>query len=636
MAVLGALSAMVEFLFQTLERWFVHKRTNRKFLQRTYRELTILGVMSFVLIVVRDYSATLTKNQFQIIEFAHLWIFSVGISFIVTGVTVATLLRQTKAGWDDAFAFGLQKIELDFLKIRGSRKGIRKIWHLLLPFYVSEEGELMQKARLWVLRKGFLERNGLPIAFEFAKFLRRSLTRIVLGNMQIGWQSWLALGFIFVTGFVVARIADDFDETVRLTSALRVLLGISGVFVLLSAFLYGLIELGVRQYLRISGATQPRDFECLMELAKEIYFEEGNIIMDPTGKLTSDEVRLDMILQEHRARDRLSDREFTVRHRLFDMINVKMYTEQGISSITYGNTFVGIFRVILLGQSYVFGLFVIVLSQFSSSSFDGIAVLFMFATMALHLILVWFFFPRILRDYALLSSVARVDEAALDGIEDVLLYQQDVNESIFVLSKILHLQYKERIRRDLDEDAPVALYTVYSMLDVEGKGSVNSTKMQKRLERHPFRKHMKKQRIHMVFRALNCQGGFRYETCEFLVLGMHRLERREKRESLRLQACFEGITVACKKCGRTVPAMETWAHVENCKGQGIAGDRASVMSNSSFDGIGKERDGERNGNRDGDLSVGVEATFQGNRASVLRDAHFGLMRPFAFHQEHEL
>jgi len=91
------LSAVFESSLNALERRYQEQKTYLRFLRQTYKELVIFGFLSFFLIILRDFYPTLTKNQFQIIETAHLLLFSVGLAFLLDAIQISETVKPPAA-----------------------------------------------------------------------------------------------------------------------------------------------------------------------------------------------------------------------------------------------------------------------------------------------------------------------------------------------------------------------------------------------------------------------------------------------------------------------------------------------------------------------------------------------------------
>ncbi|GBG25903.1 Hypothetical Protein FCC1311_021222 [Hondaea fermentalgiana] len=658
MTILGILSAATEGLMSFLEEQFREQRTNIKILRRMYRELTVLGIISFSIMVIRDASRGLTINDLHLIEFAHLWLFTVGITFIFTNAMLAILLRSAKVFWDDAFAYGLHKLELRYHQLASQESMCHRIARYLLPFYRFERRRLVDKVNLWVLRRDFINRNNLPESFHFSKYLRRSLTRSVLKELKLGWDSWAFLAFCFLVGFGVAKSLDPELAYLDLDASMEFILAIMGLLFLSCLMMNRLIKWGLIRFLRIvAGAPSSHHLERLLAYAKEIHDKEQSSIMDPTGQLTADEVRLDEIFEEAKGHDKMRfSSEFATQHIILDRINVNTYTATNILPLAYAFLFTKAFRILILAQGYAVGFTILVAAQFKADLFVGWRLAVLAAIFALAIVQVTLMIPRTMRDYALLSAVARVDREALDVIDGTFMYQKDTNDSIYILANILY-NTSEVVLRGLyvvegvvpPETRSQAVAALFTVLDKHRKGIVPPLQLQAGLEQQPFRRHLRTARLRMVLRSLNCERGLTLDRCKFLVHGMERLIRKDRRSISKFTRCFGGVNVPCARCRERIPASEIDNHADECRGSKSTSFMQGVIDEDEDDESEEEDDDEDGGeSSDGSVpyaasstsfdaeggndsehgSISAMSTFH-DRVSVARDAKFGLLLPFA-------
>ena len=70
-----------------------------KMLSKVYKELMILGFISFVLLMIRQF-ADLPLTQLLMFELSHVWIFLVAVFFVVHAIIFMLLVRKVKRHWD--------------------------------------------------------------------------------------------------------------------------------------------------------------------------------------------------------------------------------------------------------------------------------------------------------------------------------------------------------------------------------------------------------------------------------------------------------------------------------------------------------------------------------------------------------
>ncbi len=542
LALLGLITAVAESMLHQLEHYFRDRLMYLQLLRRVYKELTLLGFMSFILILMRDFGQ-LTKTEFQIIELAHLWLFAVGISFIAQAVQAALGVRNSKSRWEDSFALGLKRLDQSYR----AKTGITGF---------LERRRSRHKAQLWILRKHFLKKNQLPKSFSFSKYLRKTLSRRLLVDFDIGWRSWLVLCMIFTAAFGISRGLQDGDVPLDFERTALVSLSLTLLIFFLSLFLLMLIRIGKFKMLRRAGLKgSPTDFENVIETARDLYREEGEDILDKFGSLTADEYRLEQIFEECRTKDHIDDPDYIKSHNVYDVTHLNHHHEPGIFVTQHRLLFPVMAKLLMLLQAYIFGITVILLASWGSlNSVTKIPLIF---EVIIHIIAVSSVFPRIVRNYALLDAVSVVDDDTLNLVEETFLFQQQTNEAVHALALVLH-----RAHAKLNTDIP----DLFRKIDVERKGSVSAKTLQKALDGAPFRHHILQTNMRMIFRVLNCEKfGFTMKQCTFLIEGMQRFLNKEKLKAETFAKCFPQVQIECKQCFAQVFVADMASHAQQCE-----------------------------------------------------------------------
>jgi hypothetical protein len=76
---------LFEKLIKRLDVSLAHDRTSMHMLTKVYKELMILGFISFMLLVIIDF-ITIPEEQLHMFEFAHVWIFLIALLFVAHAV----------------------------------------------------------------------------------------------------------------------------------------------------------------------------------------------------------------------------------------------------------------------------------------------------------------------------------------------------------------------------------------------------------------------------------------------------------------------------------------------------------------------------------------------------------------------
>jgi len=557
--VLALATGVFEFTLHKLEEKLHRHRAYIQFLRRVYKELCLLGFMAFILILVRDYVPNLSKNNFLIIEFAHLLLFFVGICFILQSISILWTVRSSKERWDNAFAYGLTGLEKEYTELEDSN------WFMSFIYYFTKRNYALQKARLFILRKTFIERNALPLTFDFSKYLRKCLTKHILEDIDIGWVTWLSLCLCFLVGFGISRGLNPEPDYLDMEMAMIAMLTMSWSMVIIALILWGAIEWGLKRFLNRSGCEKNQHLDkvlsfikqdCPAEISTDIprpRFESG------VGLSGSDSERLDRILKQS------MDTRNVVRLTDHDFSSIVSYREKGILPLSHPLIFLNIFRFLMLLQCYIFALTILLWIGLANTGYDRSWVTGLSISMEVigHSFLMLVLFPRIARDFSVLKSVCYINDATVDVMEDILVYQQQTYRSIFMLGTIFHECFMENLEQ-FDGDKKVCAEYVFSLITPKGAERVSRNDLQKMLRKSPFRFRFKLNRITQVYRALNCQKGLGFERFYFLIQGMIRLKRLRVLKGEQLDKRFGSGRVKCNLCNEMVVATGLKAHIPSC------------------------------------------------------------------------
>jgi hypothetical protein len=185
-------------------------------LEKVFKELTLLGLLSFILFIVQDTQLGVEYDLIVAFEFAHYLIFFMAMIFIVLSLISMRGCLATKRVWDstavasvsevcDAFD---QKFERASSSIWG--KCLQRCGCGLWQVHLDLSNE--QQAVEWcLLRVLFLREYGVQTYFDFAKYTRKSLTLAIVAGIEITPGTWA-----FMLCFVLAIAAQDLVQNVRI------------------------------------------------------------------------------------------------------------------------------------------------------------------------------------------------------------------------------------------------------------------------------------------------------------------------------------------------------------------------------------------------------------------------------------
>ncbi|KAG4050932.1 hypothetical protein PC123_g13819 [Phytophthora cactorum] len=223
-----------------------HNDKYQHILKKVYRELMILGLLSFIIKMLTEvggidgYSGTMLA--FQV---ADLIIFILAITLVLQAINVLLLLR------------GYNK--------RSDRAELITTQDLVDPLNSSEAGGKQSKGNLFkkdvvkhrLLRNLFLRRFGLPQLFTFSKYLRRAQATNIVHMIEVEPSMWLLLLGMAWAFSAVEEILEDFEVEMRY-ELIETLLAFAWVLVLFHILVMLYFRFCVRRLLSIAGFSEDK------------------------------------------------------------------------------------------------------------------------------------------------------------------------------------------------------------------------------------------------------------------------------------------------------------------------------------------------------------------------------------------
>ena len=188
-------------------------------LQKVYRELMILGFISFSVVVSNELDL-MSSRYLMAFELAHLLVFGVSMSYVTVTVTTAWRLQRTENEWSRMAQISTNELADDLNaaleKIRKSDnifgkkpgefgffgKGWMPLWRQV---YKIAGRDLWEDAEWKVLRLLFLQEFHIGTEFNYSKYVRKKLEDRLGHSLHIHGSTWgtiilSALLFLAVEG----------------------------------------------------------------------------------------------------------------------------------------------------------------------------------------------------------------------------------------------------------------------------------------------------------------------------------------------------------------------------------------------------------------------------------------------------
>jgi hypothetical protein len=214
-------------------------------LQKVYRELMILGLLSFIIKLLTEvggvdgYSGVMLA--FQV---ADLIIFILAITLVLQAIIVLLLLRGHNKRSDRAELITTQDVVDGMNALDGGKR---------------PKNDLTKRAIVEhrLLRDLFLRRFGLPQLFPFSKYLRRAQANSIVHMIEVEPSMWLLLLGMAWAFSAVVRILEDFDVEVRY-ELIETLMAFAWVLVLLHVLVMLYFRFCVRRMLAVAGYSKDK------------------------------------------------------------------------------------------------------------------------------------------------------------------------------------------------------------------------------------------------------------------------------------------------------------------------------------------------------------------------------------------
>ena len=176
-----------EWLTEQLEHRVEHHRAYQELLEKVYKELTALGLLSFALFIIQDTTPGISDDMLVAFEFAHYLIFFMALIFVIFALTSLRGSLATKREWDAAAAKSVHEVcEAYTAKLQWTQNSwvgrlVRACGGLELYMAMTAEQQTLE---WFLLRVLFLREYGVQIHFDFGKYLLlRAITLSLLRSV---------------------------------------------------------------------------------------------------------------------------------------------------------------------------------------------------------------------------------------------------------------------------------------------------------------------------------------------------------------------------------------------------------------------------------------------------------------------
>lgn len=217
-------------LLHQLEHFIGHKHPSLLPVLRTlYRELLILGFVSFTFILVATFGKV-SDELFVSFEFAHLLIFLLAVFYIIVVFATSWASLSLSARWQkiESMEFvSYLAFKQEYSELKAEREQHQNyVWRWCLwwkgnPFKLERYHYLHERMAFHDSRFQFLYYRGLPEDFSFSAYLRKVKSQVFRNLVEVHWTIWCAL-LVFIVGDYVRRLllqSEVYDQVLIISVA---------------------------------------------------------------------------------------------------------------------------------------------------------------------------------------------------------------------------------------------------------------------------------------------------------------------------------------------------------------------------------------------------------------------------------
>ncbi|KUF95920.1 ATP-dependent RNA helicase dbp4 [Phytophthora nicotianae] len=396
-----------------------HNDKYQHMLKKVYRELMILGLISFIIKILTEVGGIDGYSGIMLaLQVSDLIIFILAITLVLQAINVLLLLRGYNKRTDRAELITTQDL-VDGLD-KPSKENLFK--------------KDVVKHR--ILRHLFLRRFGLPQLFPFSKYLRRAQANNIVHMIEVEPSMWLLLLGMAWAFSAVVQILEDYDVEVRY-ELIETLMAFAWVLVLFHILVMLYFRFCVHRLLAIAGYN--KDKRALADSLNTVADEEANAWHNEAAESALDmmnriHAQHEEMEHERKAQRRgllMGDEGFqlvaTFFRNVFRVMCCKKRSAPRQDGVISGTPEIRLpfysrkaWHVVVMFLTILNGFFVALLVMGAVYSFDEIYDQVGIVPVVLipvpFILNGLFFIKTIFRDFVLISSILRIDASTLGEV----------------------------------------------------------------------------------------------------------------------------------------------------------------------------------------------------------------------------
>ena len=411
-----------------------------KILSKVYKELMILGFISFSILIVLQVFA-LTSTVSETLEFVHVWFFFIALLYAIHVLVYMWLARRDKRRYDVAtyrripdLLEGYKQMQLYETTRREKATSGGHYWcrfvvwcwnvsevsyvsSVLSSIYQTPATRLYAQMQFHIVRSLFIRTYNLPPHFDFAKYLRRCMSKHITEQLDIKETSWLILVLFLIINVVRVYIEETYsDDTYSVVTL--------WLFLVVPYFLLGLsmcavvgIERSKRRLLEKVGVRDATDLERALLASRA-----------KTGGNSSGSAATTARSGGGRTNKRASVTTMEQQEALNAYLPLLI---NGLFPYNRPVLFPKSLEVVMLTQCFFIGLACIFHIRQAFETFDvSIAGLYIVFTMLPHLIVLLVIAPHVMTTYVFVHSVGYVNKEVLEHVNEFMEETDELKREI--------------------------------------------------------------------------------------------------------------------------------------------------------------------------------------------------------------
>eukprot|EP00300_Choanocystis_sp_HF-7_P015658 c19131_g1_i10.p1 GENE.c19131_g1_i10~~c19131_g1_i10.p1 ORF type:complete len:731 (+),score=193.50 c19131_g1_i10:873-3065(+) len=258
-AFLGLLilfTTIFEFLTAKLDEHVKSFHTTMAMVSHVYKELSILGVVSFIAVcIIKSCSFDIAENLMIAFEVMHIFIFSSGIAFVLFSGIILRFTYNLAAHWDKLLTTHEDILHGEVTKTHR--------FHLLGQAWIGQPLHVVDLGTCF-MRGKFIEIFGLPHTFDFQKYIMLFLAHTVAHMLDIEFGVWI-VGFLYLLMCIGLMAIFPTNQGGFIFAGI--------VLLLLICLAINLAYLSFTTVLKLSGITSFETLKTKAEAAQKESFE---------------------------------------------------------------------------------------------------------------------------------------------------------------------------------------------------------------------------------------------------------------------------------------------------------------------------------------------------------------------------